>query len=79
MNHEKMVSKINGSSHSSSLPIRRGNDWSCSGFSATTATNSRSRGQNLHRGCLWVTAGVRRVGRWNGNDYKVRKFLFDRH
>ena len=56
-----------------------GNDWSCSGFSATTATDGRGGGQNLHRGCLWVAVGVRRVGRWNGRDYKVRKFLFDRH
>ena len=58
--HEKMVSKINGGYHSGSLLIRRGNDWSCSGFSATTAIDSGS-GEHLHRGCLWVTVGVRRV------------------
>ena len=60
MNHEKMVSKINGGSHGGSLPIRRGNAWSCSGFSATTATNSRGS-EYLHRGCLWVAVGVRGV------------------
>ena len=56
--HEKMVSKINGGSHSSSLLIRRGNDWSCSEFSATTTTDGRSREQNLYWGIRWVAVGI---------------------
>lgn len=35
-----------------------GNDWSCPGFSATTATDSRSRRQNLYWGIRWVAVGV---------------------
>ena len=55
--YEKMVSQVNGGSHGSSLPIRRGNAWPCSRFSATTATDSGS-GEYLHRSCLWAEVGV---------------------
>ena len=55
--HEKMVSKINGDSHSCRLPIRRWNAWSCSRFSAAIATDGGGS-EYLHRVCLWVTVGV---------------------
>ena len=55
--HEKMVSKINGGSHGSSMFIRRGSNW-VSRLSATTATDSRSRGQNLYWGIRWVAVGI---------------------
>ena len=58
MNHEKMVSKINGGSHGSSMFIRRGSNWVFSGLSATTAANGRSRGQNLYWGIRWVAVGI---------------------
>ena len=56
-NHEKMVSKANSDCYGSSLLTRRGSNWVFSRFSATTALDGRS-GEYLHRGCLWVTAGV---------------------
>ena len=58
MNHEKMVSKVNCGCHGSSLPIRRGNDWSCSGFPATAATDSGGRGQALYRRIRWIAIKI---------------------